>query len=107
MEVKMAVVEVTILPVGTSSPSISTYVADCIGILENAPDITYELNSMGTVLEGDLDRVLALVRQMHEHPFAQGVHRVVTTIRIDDRRDKTLTMTGKVAAVENLLRKKV
>jgi uncharacterized protein (TIGR00106 family) len=62
---------------------------------------------MGTVLEGDLDRVLAVVRQMHEHPFTKGVHRVVTTVRIDDRRDKALTMSGKVAAVESLLKEKV
>ena len=99
----MAVVEVTIVPVGTASPSISKYVADCIKTLENADGIIYQLNPMGTVLEGDLDRILALVRQMHEHPFAAGVERVVTTIRIDDRRDKALTMSGKVSAVEKHL----
>ena len=99
----MAVVEVSIVPVGTKTPSLSAYVADCLKILESAGDVKYELNPMGTVLEGELDRVLALVRQMHEFPFTDGVKRVVTTVRIDDRRDKTLTMSGKVAAVEKRL----
>ena len=40
---------------------------------------------------------------MHEVPFQSGALRVGTTIRIDDRRDKELTMEGKVQAVmENL-----
>jgi len=96
----MAVVEVIVLPVGTQSSSLSEYVAGCIKILDNAEGITYQLNPMGTVIEGELDRVLDVIRRMHEQPFTKGVGRVVTTVRIDDRRDKTLTMAGKVAAVE-------
>ena len=99
----MAVVEVTVIPLGTATPSLSRYVADCVKLLENAADVRYQLNPMGTVLEGDLDRILDLVRQMHEHPFSEGVQRVVTTVRIDDRRDKELTMSGKVTAVEKRL----
>ena len=102
----MAVVEVTIIPIGTATPSLSQYVADCVRILESATGVDYRLNAMGTVLEGDLDRVLAVVRQMHEHPFTQGVQRVTTTVRIDDRRDKGLTMSGKVEAVERILKQR-
>lgn len=95
----MAIVEITVVPLGTSSPSISEYVADCIKILQRSDGINYELTSMGTIIEGDLDQVLAVVRQMHEVPFAKGINRVTTTIRIDDRRDKPITMQGKVSAV--------
>jgi len=35
---------------------------------------------MGTVLEGDLDKVLSMVRQMHESVFEEGVQRVVTIV---------------------------
>lgn len=100
----MAVVEISILPVGTPSPSLSEYVAGCIEILDQTDGINYQLNPMGTVLEGELDLILAVVRQMHEHPFTKGSVRVVTNIRIDDRRDKLLTMAGKVAAVQNRLK---
>jgi uncharacterized protein (TIGR00106 family) len=58
---------------------------------------------MGTIIEGDLDRVLELARQMHEEPFKAGVVRVLTTIKVDDRRDRPVTMAGKVAAVEQKL----
>lgn len=96
----MAVVDVTIIPVGTPSTGLSEFVAGCVKILQEAEGITYQLTPMATVIEGDLDRVLEVVRRMHEQPFAKGIGRVVTTIRIDDRRDKELTMSGKVAAVE-------
>lgn len=99
----MAVVEVSIVPIGTGGPSLSAYVARCLHVLQGTDDVRYQLTSMGTIIEGDLDRILAVVRQMHEVPFGQGIARVVTTIRIDDRRDKELTMTGKVSSVKDKL----
>lgn len=96
----MAVVEVTVVPIGTPSSSLSEYVAGCLEVLRGAEGISYQLTPMSTLVEGELDRVLAVVRQMHERPFLQGIERVVTTIRVDDRRDRELTMRGKVAAVE-------
>ncbi|MCL6634644.1 MAG: MTH1187 family thiamine-binding protein [Peptococcaceae bacterium] len=96
----MAVVEVSVIPIGTPSTSLSEYVAGCVKVLREAGGITYQLTPMATVIEGELERVLEVVRRMHEQPFVRGAGRVVTTIRIDDRRDRELTMAGKVAAVE-------
>ena len=95
----MAVVEVTIVPLGTASPSLSQYVASCHKVLEKAADLKYQLTPMSTIIEGDLGRILDVVRQMHEEPFNNGAVRTSTTIRIDDRRDKQLTMAGKVQSV--------
>ena len=39
---------------------------------------------------------------MHEVPFAKGAMRVITTLKIDDRCDKKLTMKGKLDAVKKL-----
>jgi uncharacterized protein (TIGR00106 family) len=58
---------------------------------------------MATVIEGDLNRILEVVREMHEVPFRRGAQRVSTTLVIDDRRDKPLTMQGKVDSVEEKL----
>jgi len=99
----MAIVEVTIAPLGTSSTSLSRYVAGCHKILMAAPDLKYELNAMGTVIEGDLSRILEVVRQMHEVPFGAGAQRVSTLIRIDDRRDKVSSMSAKIQAVKDKL----
>lgn len=99
----MAIVEVTIVPMGTESTSLSRYVADCLKVLQKAEDLDFELHSMGTVIEGDLSRILEVIRQMHEVPFKFGAVRVSTLIRIDDRRDKISTMKGKIRAVNEKL----
>lgn len=80
--------DVTIVPLGTQTTEISDYVAACLAVVKNHPDVTYRLNPMSTTLEGEFDSLLALVRQMHEAPFNHGAMRVSTTIRIDDRRDQ-------------------
>ncbi len=94
----MAVVEVSIVPVGPAGASISKHVAHCLDILEQS-GLTYELCPMGTVIEGDLVSILDAIRSMHEGTFGGDVVRVLTTIKVDDRRDKKLTMDGKLAAV--------
>jgi len=96
----VAVVDVTIVPVGTPSASLSEFVAGCVKVLQEAKGVSFQLTPMSTIIEGELGLVLELVRKMHEQPFLEGAVRVVTTVRIDDRRDKKLTMLGKVAAVE-------
>ena len=99
----MALVEISVVPIGTSSPGVSGYVADCVSVLQKHGNLSYRVTPMGTVIEGELDDILTVVRQMHEVPFNRGAMRVVTTIRIDDRRDKPLTMSGKVEAVMSKL----
>ncbi len=94
----MAVVEVSIVPVGPAGASISRHVAHCLDILEES-GLVYELCPMGTVVEGDLVSILDAIRAMHEGTFGGEVVRVLTTIKVDDRRDKELTMDGKLAAV--------
>jgi uncharacterized protein (TIGR00106 family) len=95
----MAVVGISVVPVGTDSPSISDYVARAVGIAKKS-GLKFEVSSMGTCLEGDLAVVLEVVKQMHESCFEQGAVRVLTSITVDDRKDKTLTIDGKKAAVE-------
>jgi len=99
----MAMIEVSVVPVGTPTPSISQYVAGAVRILQSEPDIKYELTAMGTIIEGDMERLLTLAGRMHESAFEAGVMRVVTNIKIDERRDKPLTMNGKIDAVKKKL----
>jgi uncharacterized protein (TIGR00106 family) len=99
----MAVVFLTITPLGTATPSVSRYVAGVEKILRGTK-LTHQLTAMGTIIEGDLDEILRVVREMHEHPFTQGALRVSTSLRIDDRRDKEHTIAGKMRSVEEKLR---
>ena len=93
------VAEVVIVPHGTATPSLGRYVAGVEKVLRSF-GLKTMLTPMGTILEGDLDQVLEAIRAAHEVPFAAGALRVGTTIRIDERRDKILTMEGKVRSVE-------
>ena len=100
----MAVAEVSVVPVGTRTASVSSYVAHCIKILTES-GLAFELNPMGTVIAGEPDETLEVVAKMHEGTFGDGVLRVLTTLKIDDRRDKTLTMSGKLEAVRSQLKR--
>ena len=103
----MAVAEVSIIPLGTETPSVSKYVARALSILREEKNLKYELTSMGTIIEGDLGEILRIVRKMHEAVLEEGVIRVVTSIKIDDRRDKTLSMKGKIESVKKELEHQV
>jgi len=94
----MAIAEISIVPIGTQSTSVSSYVAACLEVLEGS-GLTYEVHGMGTIIEGDLRYLFETILKMHEVPFKSGALRVVTTIKIDDRRDKKTSAKGKVKAV--------
>lgn len=96
------VAEVAIVPVGTGNTGISHYVAASLGVLEGMKDLSYRLTPMGTIIEGPLGKILEAVREMHEVPFSKGAFRVVTFIKVDDRRDRPSTMAGKVESVLKL-----
>jgi uncharacterized protein (TIGR00106 family) len=99
----MAIAFLTITPLGTATPSVSSYVAGVERILRGT-HLKHQLTAMGTIIEGDVDELLAVVRRMHEHPFTQGAQRVSTSLRIDDRRDKVASIEGKMRSVEEKLK---
>lgn len=97
------VAEISVVPLGTATTSVSRYVAACLKVLDGVPEVSYQLTAMGTIVQGPLARVLELAGRMHAAPFEIGVERVLTTIKIDDRRDKPVTIEGKVSAVERAI----
>ena len=94
----MAILAISVVPIGTKDTSLSSYVADCIRTLKEGK-LHYELTSMGTNIEGDLKDLMKMALKMHETPFKKGARRVLTTLKIDDRRDKKGTLEGKKKAV--------
>lgn len=101
----MAVVDVTIVPLGTATTSLSKYVANCHKVLEEYPQLKWQLNPGSTTLEGELAIIIEAILKMHEVPFGEGAMRVSTHIKIDDRRDKKGTMEQKVKSVKTKLKK--
>ena len=101
----MVIAEITVVPLGTGTPSISRYVAEAVKALEDS-GIRFTLTPMGTVLEGSLEEVLEAVRMLHRLPFNKGAGRVSTRVVIDERRDKEASAEGKVKSVEEKLKGK-
>jgi uncharacterized protein (TIGR00106 family) len=59
---------------------------------------------MGTELEGKVEDILEVVRQLHNVPFEAGLPRVYTVLKLDERMDKPMqTLDEKVQSVEEQL----
>jgi len=97
-------VEFSVVPLGKGE-SVSQYVAECIKIVE-ASGLPYRLCPMGTVVEGDYDAVMSVVRGCHMRVMGMA-SRVITTVKIDDRRGVTGTIDRKIQSVEEKLGKEV
>ncbi len=99
----MAIVALSVTPIGTGSPSVGEYVAEAVRVIERS-GLRYEMNAMHTVVEGDLEAILRLVPVIHAACFARGAVRVSTVMKIDDRRDAPSSIEGKVRSVRDRLR---
>lgn len=90
----MVVAEFTITPVvgGELTPFINAAVDEV-----KKSGLKYEVDAMGTTVEGDLDRIVEVVRNAHQAVKNMGAKRVLTEIRIDDK-SPSITMEEEVAA---------
>lgn len=96
----MALLQLTILPIGTPTVSLGDYIV-AIQKQLSVMGATFALNDMGTLIEGEPKELLGLVASLYEIPFEEGAMRVVTQITIDDRRDKKIKIGDKIQSVIN------
>lgn len=99
----MATADLTILALGRPDPSASAYIAEIQRHLAGQDRVRYVMHAMGTSLEGETADILAVVGELHAVPFAMGIPRVYTVLKLDERRDKAQTLEDKVASVERRL----
>ncbi|PYZ94314.1 hypothetical protein CR194_01920 [Salipaludibacillus keqinensis] len=107
-ETFMAIADVTIMPLGSDSTSVSEVVAEIHHMLDQTTlPIQYELTSMSTIIEGQITDLYKILQEIQEVPFKMGHMRVATNIRIDDRRDRPSSIKGKVDSVHKKMASKV
>jgi len=94
----------SIIPLGAGA-SVSKYVAKVVDIVDRS-GLDYQLTSMGTLVEGNWDEVMGLIKKCHNATH-RLVPRVYTVITIDDRRGAKGRLTGKVKSVERVLKREV
>ncbi|MEM4206989.1 MAG: MTH1187 family thiamine-binding protein, partial [Nitrososphaerota archaeon] len=72
----MVVAELSIVPLGTGSPSLSKFIARAVSVLQSFKNIQVEVTSMGTIIEAeDLNTLFEAVKIAHEEVFKMGVSR--------------------------------
>jgi uncharacterized protein (TIGR00106 family) len=99
---ELMLVEFSIIPIGVGS-SLGAYLAEVLKIVD-ASGLPYKINPMGTVIEGEWNEVMQLIRKCHKTVMKTG-ERVVTTISIDDRKGKPNRIEGKVKSIERRIGK--
>ncbi len=98
----MALMEISVVPVGTGSPSIGDFVAAAHRVAVES-GLPFVLGEFGTVIEGEPTQLLSLAARIHAAPFEAGAKRVLTTIKLDERTDKEVHVGDKAAAVQRRL----
>jgi uncharacterized protein (TIGR00106 family) len=93
-------VEFSVVPIGTGV-SISPQIAKVLKIVAES-GVSYKANPMGTVLEGDWETVMAVVKKCHDAVMKDS-ERALTTITIDDRKGKEARIQKKLESVEQKL----
>lgn len=100
----MATADLTVIALGRADASASAYIAAIQQRLAAQDRVQYLMHAMGTSLEGSTADILALVGELHAVPFEQGIPRVYTVLKLDERRDRPeQTLADKVASVERRL----
>ena len=94
--------EISIYPIATKTTSVSFYIAKAIESIKNIDNLTYEINSMGTILESDdMDAINKASKNMIEVVHHLGINRVEVIVKIDSRTDKQVTMKEKLKSIKD------
>ncbi|MFQ5648439.1 MAG: MTH1187 family thiamine-binding protein [bacterium] len=90
-------VQVSVTPVGTGEET-KELQARVAGIIDKS-ELHYQLTSMGTIIEGEWDEVMALIKKCHDE-IRNFADRVVTNILVDDRKDLANRLKNTVLEIE-------
>jgi uncharacterized protein (TIGR00106 family) len=93
----MVLLEFSIFPLGKGE-SVSQYVARSLEIIDQS-GLDYRLHAMGTIIEGELDEVLQVLKQCMD-AMAADCDRVSCSAKLDYRRGMSGRLDSKVQSVE-------
>jgi len=88
-----ATAELQVIPLG-QWVSVRKEIRRVVDLLQGH-DFIIETHASGTNIEGDLEDILAAVKQIHEVLHAEGSVRLVSLLKLETRIDKTPTLAGK------------
>jgi uncharacterized protein (TIGR00106 family) len=103
-EVHMILLEFSLIPLD-QGPSIGEHVAKSLELVA-ASGLDYRVGAMGTVLEGEWDEVMGVVRRCVENA-SRDCERIAVTMKVDYRRGAGPRLAERVAGVEKRLGRKL
>ncbi len=96
------IAEFSISPIG-SGVSVGKHVTKAVQIVHDS-GLKYEVNPMGTVLEGSWDEVMAVIKECND-ALLKDCERLSIAIKVDSRRGPSPPMEAKVRSVTEKLRR--
>ena len=96
----MLLLEVSMFPLGKGE-SVGSYVSRSLDIIDKS-GVEYRLNPMGTVLEGEWDAVMAVVKKCFE-TMKQDCTRIEIAMKGDWRAGPNSRLEAKIKSVESKL----
>ena len=95
----MIIASLSIAPLGKGT-GVSAYVKIVIETLKKE-HVKFQTNAMSTVIEiKDIETLFYIIRKAHQAVVDAGAERIITEIKIDDRRDKEATIDSKLQSLE-------
>lgn len=94
------IAEFSVVPVG-GGEELAGPIAAVVDIIDRS-GLPYQLTAMGTLVEGEWDAVLGLIKECHLR-MRRDFPRVLTRVSIDDREGAGGRLSGKVRDVEEAL----
>jgi uncharacterized protein (TIGR00106 family) len=88
-----ATAELQVIPLG-QWVSVRKEIRRVVDLLQSH-NFLIETHASGTNIEGELDDILAAVKQIHEVLHAEGSVRLISLLKLETRIDKTPTLAGK------------
>jgi uncharacterized protein (TIGR00106 family) len=94
----LAVLEISVVPLGTHDTSLSGKLAGIPKVLRDS-GLRYEIHPMGSVVEGPTEELFSLAARLHQAVFERGASLVAIHFVLDDRRDVVRPMEEKVRSL--------
>jgi len=100
----MLLLEFSMSPLGKGE-SVGRYVSRSLDIIDRS-GVDYRLNPMGTVLEGNWDEVMGVMKRCFE-AMKKDCDRISVSVKIDYRKGYRGRLGSKMASVEKRLKRKL
>jgi uncharacterized protein (TIGR00106 family) len=98
----MVLLEFSMSPTGKGE-SLSPYISRILKIVDNQ-DVPYRLTPMGTILEGEWDEVMNVVRECF-YELRRDCSRIGVHLKVDYREGTESRMNSKIESIEKIIGK--